>query len=129
MKKKYIIELDENPSCWEGCKFYDENEGECRVDREISPRDVSHYIDTCPLTELKPKELEWEDLEKYGISRAFKNRYGIEKSMPYNDPEWKVYNIYIDGNLKTTRDTLNDAKQYCQEEHNKLFYEMLGGKK
>jgi len=102
MKKQYILELEED---------------------EIDEHPIAVF--PLELKELKPKELKWIDKINFFHTKDY--NYTIEKVNGTNRIA-PVYRVFRHGLLLADRDLLNDAKRFCQEHYNKLFYEMMEGK-
>lgn len=121
MKKLYVIELEEINSC-KDCYMLDDEWGvDCcgyLDESENVINDSSVKLANCPLTELKPKELEWIDNGDYSITK--KHHYTIERINVGKDIA-PIYRVFWHGLLLSDRDLLNDAKQFCQEHYNNLF--------
>lgn len=73
---------------------------------------------------LKPKTLVWKDIEYLEAYKAFDGKYVIEKIRQYEGVA-PIYRIYFCGNILADRDLLNDAKQFCQDHHDNMFWSMI----
>jgi hypothetical protein len=143
---KYILETDEITACIV-CDYQEFNGDNhiCRITKQIV--DTSRIDNSCPLIELKPKELEWIE---YGERRQIEahniNPNEVCRIYVCNTPigraivqqlingrgiviDFKAITKYVFPieELIKAKKTISNAKQFCQEHYNKLFHEMIGG--
>ena len=119
MKKKYVIELEEITCCGE-CKFKEKDKSNCPMYNEFSG---------CPLTELKPKELEWKEVEDTGqyvadigfAEYVIKSEYFVELRFKHQKGGFQTITVSADvpGFIEN--------KKKAQDHYNRLFCEMIGG--
>ena len=136
MKKKYVIETEEIISC-DNCSVKNRNKSNCNLYNEFNG---------CPFVELKPKQLEWEEYNKMShiyvlganpnetcviyvsntpigkaIIHELINGRGIKIEF-----EAITRFIFSEKELIEAKQSINNAKKFCQKYYNKLFYEMIG---
>jgi hypothetical protein len=150
------IYVDKLPKCCGYCLIKDQEHVKCenpkdnfivsfcqitKVSIDLKERDKS-----CPLIELKPKELEWIE---YGERRQIEahdiNPNEVCRIYVCNTPigraiiqqlinargiviDFKAITKYIFPikELIEAKQTISNAKDFCQKYYNKLFYEMRG---
>ena len=149
MKKKYVVEADYEITNCNVCPIY-LNEFEflsadyCVLLDSNTDNicDLKEKLPNCPLQELKPKKLEWKKCGDYLISRIAGFKYSLLEDEDYDENTQKenktiLLTIELTTNKHYMVDDDNDmtdagiydieqAKQFCQEHYNKLFYEMIG---
>ena len=112
---KYYFDTEKEIESCQTCPCYNHEFQNCEL------RKYGNY-NSC-IKELKPKELEWFNNIDFFHTRN--DSYTIDRINTGKDIE-PIYRIFWHGLLLADRDLLNDAKQFCQDHYNKLFYEMIG---
>ena len=83
----------------------------------------------CPIVELKPKQLVWEEYKKpldepERVARYKAGIYNIIHKKVFDECRIQIYEHNVVG---VYTDTVDEAKIWCQDHYNKLFNEMIGG--
>lgn len=128
------------------CGGFERNVDTCVILKEETDNELYNI---CPLKELKPKELEWEEyctkkhivahgvndfescriyVAETPIGRAIVEVLINGRGIKINFPAITKY-LFSCKELIKAKQSVENAKQFCQEHYNNLFWEMIGWKK
>ena len=152
MKKKYIIETDYEITNCNACPTYlnefDYTSADYCVILDQSTDKICELrekLPNCPLKELKPKQLEWEEYNKrshiYVLGAnpnetcvIYVSNTPIGKAIIHELINGRGIKIEFEAitrfifsakELIEAKQSINNAKKFCQKYYNKLFYEMI----